>query len=103
MHPPDLIAEFTIPASHPSLPGHFPGNPIVPGVVILDQVTRLWQARTAQFVNRIDNTKFTRTLLADTPCQTHYQQGKPGQISFTVFTGTDTIIAKGSFCYESNV
>jgi 3-hydroxymyristoyl/3-hydroxydecanoyl-(acyl carrier protein) dehydratase len=28
----------TIPADHPSLKGHFPGAPIVPGVVILDEV-----------------------------------------------------------------
>lgn len=27
-----------IPATHPSLPGHFPDSPIVPGVVILDEV-----------------------------------------------------------------
>ena len=25
-------------AAHPSLPGHFPGAPLVPGVVILDEV-----------------------------------------------------------------
>jgi 3-hydroxymyristoyl/3-hydroxydecanoyl-(acyl carrier protein) dehydratase len=25
-------------ADHPSLPGHFPGGPLVPGVVILDEV-----------------------------------------------------------------
>ena len=29
---------FTINADHPCLAGHFPGNPIVPGVVILDHV-----------------------------------------------------------------
>ncbi len=27
-----------IPADHPALIGHFPGNPIVPGVVILDEI-----------------------------------------------------------------
>lgn len=29
---------FTIDSRHPSLPGHFPGNHIVPGVVILEGV-----------------------------------------------------------------
>jgi 3-hydroxyacyl-[acyl-carrier-protein] dehydratase len=44
MNPPDDVSQvnpamaFTIDREHPCLPGHFPGQPIVPGVVVLDHV-----------------------------------------------------------------
>jgi 3-hydroxyacyl-[acyl-carrier-protein] dehydratase len=31
-----MTARFTLPSDHPALPGHFPGRPIVPGVLLLD-------------------------------------------------------------------
>ncbi|HTX25330.1 MAG TPA: hypothetical protein VMD03_11805 [Steroidobacteraceae bacterium] len=31
-------ASICIPEDHPSLPGHFPGAPLVPGVLLLDEL-----------------------------------------------------------------
>ena len=31
-----MSERLTVPADHPALPGHFPGRPVVPAVLILD-------------------------------------------------------------------
>ncbi|MCY7355811.1 MAG: hypothetical protein LH470_12215 [Lysobacter sp.] len=33
-----MTTEFRIAHDHPCLPGHFPGRPLVPGVVLLERV-----------------------------------------------------------------
>ena len=60
--------ERVIPASHPSLPGHFPGQPIVPGVVILDAVMQaLGQWRPGSNVAAMPSVKFVSPLLPEEP------------------------------------
>ena len=60
-------ATVRIPATHPALAGHFPGRPIVPGVVllqcVLDEAER-WLGK-AVSVRELPQTKFSTPLLPE--------------------------------------
>ena len=54
-------------ASHPCLAGHFPGNPIVPGVILLELVAvalREWRGP-AIWIGRFTHVKFVGLLRPD--------------------------------------
>ncbi|MBN8727026.1 MAG: hydroxymyristoyl-ACP dehydratase [Xanthomonadales bacterium] len=53
---------FVIDATHPSLPGHFPGDPVVPGVVLLDKVAAALEADCGGIIARIGAVKFLAPL-----------------------------------------
>lgn len=72
-------AEFTcvIPADHPAFAGHFPGRPIVPGVVLLDRAllftetllgrpATAWQIGQAKFFNPVGPGEALAYRLQDT-------------------------------------
>lgn len=54
---------FAIAADHPCLPGHFPGRPVVPGVVLLDRIAALVERHGAGTLARIDAVKFLAPVL----------------------------------------
>lgn len=56
-------------AGHPSLPGHFPGQPLVPGVLILEQVALALRAWRGQRLVRVLEAKFMAPLLPDESAQ----------------------------------
>lgn len=54
---------FVIAPDHPSLPGHFPGRPLVPGVVLLDRVLAAIEARHGPLgALRLPQVKFLQPL-----------------------------------------
>ena len=67
----DITESLRIPAQHPSLPGHFPGNPVVPGVVLLDQVASALERAGAGRFARIAAVKFIAPLLPDQDAELH--------------------------------
>lgn len=56
-------------AGHPALPGHFPGQPLVPGVLMLEQVALALRAWRGQRLSRVIEAKFVAPLLPDESVQ----------------------------------
>jgi len=56
--------KFAIAHDHPALPGHFPGRPVVPGVVVLDRVLAAIEAAHGPLGPlRLPQVKFVQPLL----------------------------------------
>lgn len=84
---------------HASLPGHFPGNPVVPGVVLLDQVRMAvadW--RPGYFISGLPQVKFSVPLLPDQEFKIMLTE-KQGKYSFSCIRDDETI-AQGQFKLE---
>lgn len=68
-----LSASFVIAATHPCLPGHFPGHPIAPGVVTLDHVTTgLLRQLDGASLAGFPQVKFMKPLLPETEVKVIY-------------------------------
>lgn len=72
---------FRIGAGHPSLPGHFPGRPIVPGVVLLDHAFALIAQRHPGAVLGLPSVKFTTPVRPEQEVAVSCGDG-PGRIPF---------------------
>jgi 3-hydroxyacyl-[acyl-carrier-protein] dehydratase len=94
-------------ADHPSLPGHFPGAPLVPGVVILDEVlAAVRDSRTECELTAIRRVKFLYPLKPDQAFTICFSAIEPGasEVSFSCRLG-DRVIVEGEFelCAGTNV
>lgn len=95
--------EGEIATNHPSLAGHFPGYPVVPGVVLLNFVIHEIQNRLNGIakINGLPNIKFLAVL----------QPGERFCVKYSIdqkscrfdVVANEISIAKGSFSYESKL
>lgn len=95
-------ARFTVPASHPALPGHFPGRPVVPGVVLLAHVQAAIEAAHGPLpAFRLPQVKFLRPLLPGEPALVeleHVDDASGPRWRFRVLREADgAVLASGEF------
>lgn len=95
------VSAFTVPASHPSLPGHFPGTPVVPGVVVLDLVLQAAESWTQGPVplSGIKQVKFHAPLLPGQRADVTLEAAADA-LRFQVTRG-EQLIAQGTFTLVS--
>ena len=86
--------QFSIPHSHPALKGHFPERPIVPAVLILEEVLAVTQPLSPGRIAGVTQAKFTSVLLPDQTCRISLSPSPHG-LRFTCSTGADRIVATG--------
>ncbi len=103
------LLHFEIATDHPCLPGHFPGQPVVPGVVVLDRVFAAIESAIVAAIDaqpetqplqrvRLPQVKFVQPLLPRQPARVELQAisapgiTSPSDASMTnASTGAETL------------
>ncbi|MGB5062689.1 MAG: hydroxymyristoyl-ACP dehydratase [Candidatus Competibacter sp.] len=86
-----------IAADHPCLAGHFPGNPIVPGVVLLDEVLQAFAAwRPTDRPVGIPQVKFLAPLRPEQPFAIRWVESSSGGIRFDCLGDDGRTLARGN-------
>lgn len=85
--------QLVIGRDHPSLTGHFPGNPIVPGAMILASIIdELGRIEPALRVIGIGRAKFLTPLRPDQTFEWHYARGRDDRLSVRAAVGENRLL-----------
>jgi acyl-coenzyme A synthetase/AMP-(fatty) acid ligase len=86
-------AVFKIDKSHPALPGHFPNNPLVPGVVTLDNIIACFRQISPEFkLRQLIQIKFHEKLRAEQRCVVKFSLHRKG-VQFKAFVKQKLVIS----------
>lgn len=90
-----FATDLRIAADHPALPGHFPGNPVVPGVVLLERVAAALRGWRGANVVTLD-VKFLQPLLPDQDARIELSADAARGVRFAVTRADGAVLARGT-------
>ncbi len=95
-----VAANNRVSGSHPALPGHFPGSPVVPGVVLLGVVlNELARQHPDLHVAGIRKLKFQKMLLPDREFTVEFASPAAGGLRFWC-REAEQVLAEGHFMLQ---
>ncbi len=93
----NTVAHWTVPLDHPAFAGHFPGTPILPGVVLLDVALQIISSSCGIALDlcEIGSVKFLSPACPGDELVIQHSISASGTIRFDIVAGTRKI-ASGS-------
>ena len=96
---PAAATVLTIGVDHPALAGHFPGRPIVPGVLLLDEALHAIELSRGSTMTpaptvrrwRLAAVKFLHPVIPPATLSVHHAMASSGAIEFTIDDGARTV------------
>ena len=86
-------AALPIPADHPAFDGHFPGAPVLPGVVLLDEAVRAIElaADGEPRCWRVGSVKFLRAVAPGEALTLEQERLASGTVRFTILSAGQAV------------
>ena len=88
---------FRFPANHPVLVGHFPGNPVIPGVLILEKILECYRQHHPQqpAPGGFSHVKFLQPLRPEEDLRLEFSAKNNNKVVFICAGENDTVYVKG--------
>jgi 3-hydroxymyristoyl/3-hydroxydecanoyl-(acyl carrier protein) dehydratase len=100
------VLSMAIPADHPAYAGHFPGRPILPGVVLLDETLHALAARLhrADAARQLKSVKFLSPVRPGEALSLRYTESPGAGVRFELRSGDgdggERVVASGSVVFS---
>lgn len=98
----EFSAQIDVPAAHPCFAGHFPGRPVVPGVLLIDWFVAAVQQRLQQPLRlaRLPIVKFLQPVLPGESLRLEWRiEGESTAVNFSATAANGRVAVAGTLAF----